>query len=248
MPGLNNTASGPASERTVDSIPTVVRPPSRIIATRSPKTSRTCCAVVGESSVNRLALGAAMGTPDSRISSSAMGMRGHPNADGVQPGCQSIRHVRLFRQYQCQRPRPKLSGQFFGLLRPVAHQRARHFDGAHVNDQWTLGRPAFRGVNLVDGCGIEGVSAQSVHGFRRKGNELADADQFGSTSNFTSRASLLLHRPRLCRCVCRPGTRASIDPDRRPTRDPHRRWKAWCDDPSPCDTAPARSCGSGCRN
>ena len=76
MPGLNNIAASSASESTVDSMPTVVRPPSSIIATRSPRASRTCCAVVGDNSPNRLALGAATGRPASWINAKAMALFG----------------------------------------------------------------------------------------------------------------------------------------------------------------------------
>ena len=45
------------------SMPTSHAPPSRIIATAPPKSSSTCCAVVGETWPNRLADGAAMPVP-----------------------------------------------------------------------------------------------------------------------------------------------------------------------------------------
>ncbi len=53
-----------------------------------------------------------------------------------------------FRQHQRQRPGPESSRQLLGALRPLAHQAARHLDGAHVNDQRTRRRPSFRGVDL----------------------------------------------------------------------------------------------------
>ncbi len=76
IPGRSRRGGETASERTVDSMPTVVGPPSRIRSTRSPRASRTCSAVVGESWPKRLALGAAMGTPASRIKARASGCAG----------------------------------------------------------------------------------------------------------------------------------------------------------------------------
>ena len=250
MPGLNNTASGPASERTVDSIPTVVRPPSSTIATRSPKPSRTCCAVVGESSVKRLALGAAIGTPASRISACAIGLRGHANAHRIQSRGQPIRNMRLFRQHQRQRPGPKFPRQFFGSLRPLAHQAARHFDGTHVNDQRARRRPALRGIDFFDRRGVERVGSQPVDRLGWKCDQFARSDQLPrrERSQPLLRQILFSVARDFAGVLDRPGTRASADPGRHPARDPRRRSKAWCDDPSPSDTAPARSCGSGCRN
>jgi hypothetical protein len=64
----------PATPRSIRS-PTSVGPPSST-SKSSPKAVRTCSAVVGESCVKRFALGAAIGTPDSRISANATGCAG----------------------------------------------------------------------------------------------------------------------------------------------------------------------------
>src|SRR5665213_252739 len=75
-PGLSKTGSFSAKEMMVDSTPTVQGPPSKIIFTLFPNDFRTCSAVVGLTCPKGLALGAAMGRPDSRISSNAMGWLG----------------------------------------------------------------------------------------------------------------------------------------------------------------------------
>ena len=146
-------------ERTVDSIPTVVRPPSSTIATRSPKASLTCCAVVGESS--RETIGAGRGDRHAGFANQLLcdGIRGHANPDCIQAGGQPVRHMRLFRQHQRQRPGPKDPSQFFGALRPLAHQAARHFDGADMNNQRTRRRPALGGVDFFDRRWIQRVGA-----------------------------------------------------------------------------------------
>ena len=79
MPGRSSTVVSPATESTVDSIPTLHVPPSRIMSTALPNDTRTCSAVTGESSVNRLALGAAMGNSAARRSSRATGCAGMRN-------------------------------------------------------------------------------------------------------------------------------------------------------------------------
>jgi hypothetical protein len=75
-PGRSSNGSAPASDSTVDSMPTMAGPPSSTKSTASPNDWRTCSAVVGESPVNGLALGAAMGTPAARMSARASGWDG----------------------------------------------------------------------------------------------------------------------------------------------------------------------------
>ncbi len=182
-------------------------------------------------------------------------VRGHSNTHRIQSRGQPIGHMRLLRQHQGQRPGPEFPGQFFGALRPLAHQATRHFDRTHVNDQRAGRRPALSGIDFVDRRNVERVGSQPVYSLRWKCDQFTRADQFSSavqlgrvTAAAAIQANPLFRRPRFCRCVYRPGTHASNDPGRHPSRDLRRRWKAWCDDPSPCDTARARSCGSGCRN
>ena len=78
-PGRNIRGISPQNEITVLSIPTEQSPPSRIMSTASPSPWRTCSAEVGESCVNRFALGAASGIPAARNRSSAKGCEGTRN-------------------------------------------------------------------------------------------------------------------------------------------------------------------------
>ena len=75
-PGRSSTGAPPANETIVDSMPTAQAPPSRIIATASPRSSATCCAVVGEMRPKRLAEGAAMPSPKASSSARATGCDG----------------------------------------------------------------------------------------------------------------------------------------------------------------------------
>ena len=65
---------------TVDSMPLVQGPPSRIRSIRLPRLSSTWCAVVGETASERLALGAASGAPAQAINRRASGWSGHRKA------------------------------------------------------------------------------------------------------------------------------------------------------------------------
>ena len=69
MPGRRTVAISPVRSTTVDSIPTSHAPPSRINGIWPLSCSATCCARVGETRFERLALGAARGKPH-RVSTS----------------------------------------------------------------------------------------------------------------------------------------------------------------------------------
>ena len=85
MPGRRMTASRPVRSTTVLSIPTELGPPSRMSSTRSPSDACTCWALVGLTWVNRLALGAAMGTPAARSRANATGWAGIRTATASSP-------------------------------------------------------------------------------------------------------------------------------------------------------------------
>ena len=63
-----------------------------------------------------------------------------------------------------------------------------------------------------------------------------------------TRASRPYRRRRFFQSCATPGRRGSAAPGRLPARGPHRPSPACCAGLSPAGTAPARSCGSGCRN
>src|SRR5262249_38625917 len=88
---------------TVDSNPTSVGPASRIISTLPESDWRTWCAVVGEISPERFALGAAIGKPVARINCLATGWLGIRKAT-VAPEADTIFGNAIFRLS------PKVSG------------------------------------------------------------------------------------------------------------------------------------------
>ena len=96
-----------------------VAPPSRIIATRSPRSASTCAAVVGLTWPERLALGAAIGRSTARSRACAMGWRGHAHRDGVEAGGGQIgdRAIRL--------PAPSPASAPRARTRPPAAGRGR---------------------------------------------------------------------------------------------------------------------------
>ena len=74
------TGSAPVASTTVDSSPIGVGPPSRIVATRAPRSASTCAAVVGLTWPERLALGAAIGRSADRRRAWATGCPGTRSA------------------------------------------------------------------------------------------------------------------------------------------------------------------------
>ena len=130
MPARSNIGCSSASDSTVDSIPTVVGPPSRIMSAPSPSAFSTCSAVVGDSSVKRFALGAAIGTPAATSSASATGCAGMRTPTVSSPAVTTSGTDALLRQHQRQRPRPVALRQALRRVRPFRDQAPRHLDGS----------------------------------------------------------------------------------------------------------------------
>src|SRR5438128_1546727 len=85
-PGRRSRGGVVVRSRTVDSIPPGAGPPSRSRSMRPSRPRRTCSARVGESAVERLALGAATGTPAARINANGLGQDGFdPESGGRKP-------------------------------------------------------------------------------------------------------------------------------------------------------------------
>src|ERR1043166_8998113 len=76
IPGLRTRGGLTDRSSTVDSIPTWDCPPSTINGTCPSRSFRTCSAFVGDTSLDRLALGAASGNPQARINCWAKGWDG----------------------------------------------------------------------------------------------------------------------------------------------------------------------------
>ena len=183
MPGLNNTASG-ASKRKNSGLDSH-RCPSAIQHHRDSISQTVAHVLRGGGRKFGETIGARRGDGNAGFANQRLRdrMGGHPNTYRIQSRGQPIRHVRLLRQHQRQRPGPKFPGQFFGALRPLAHQATRHFDRTHMNNQRARRRPAFRGVDFFNGRWIERVGSQPVHRLRRKCYQFARADQSRGAGN-----------------------------------------------------------------
>jgi hypothetical protein len=89
-----------------------------------------------------------------------------------------------FGEYQSQWAGPELARQAFSGLWPIHNQRLRHFDRCDVDDKGTRARSAFDRIDAGYGFGVEGIGAEPVHGFSRKGDETAGAEKLGGAVNF----------------------------------------------------------------
>ena len=125
--------------------------------------------MVGEGRENRLALGAAIGTPAVAINACA-------NAGAI--GGYAIGHTGALGQYQCQCPRHEGVGQLLnqgfdageiGIARNVAPM------GDMQNERITV-RPLFGLEDAVDRYWIESVGAETVDSFSRKRHQAAALD------------------------------------------------------------------------
>ena len=237
VPGRNRTGRSPASESTVDSMPTRVGPPSRIRSTASPKPRRTCSAVVGESRVNRLALGAAMGTPAARISASASGCEGMRRPTVGSPAVAISGTAPDFGTTSVSGP-----GQCRRASAPAASGHSRASERAMpIESTCTI-------IGLVAGRPL----AAKILATAPASSALAPSPytvSVGKATNFPARissaacfslsdASLGItpgdrpcRRRRSCPSCATPGRRGSVGRGRRPARGRRRRWRAWSGDP-----------------
>ena len=104
--------------------------------------SGTCSAVVGESSVNRFALGAAIGICAASINARAIGCAGIRRPTLGSPAVTISGTLGLLGNDDRQRAGPETLGEAFGIIGPFARQLAGHFDRGHMDDQRARsGRP-----------------------------------------------------------------------------------------------------------
>ena len=92
-PGRSRTGCVPRASITVDSSPCAVAPPSRIMATSSPKSAATCTACVGLMRPERLAEGAASGRCVAANSARAIGWSGTRRASGCKAAGDKVRQI-----------------------------------------------------------------------------------------------------------------------------------------------------------
>ena len=158
----------------VDSTPTGAGPPSTMKSMRPPRSSITCCAVVGETWPERLADGATTGRPSRSQNAERDRMLRHPHGDAVEARGRKLGHraAGALLQHQGQRPRPERRGELFG--RGVEHREALgRGEIEHMRDQRIERRPALGGIEPRDGGAVGGVGAEAIDGLGRKRDQAA---------------------------------------------------------------------------
>ena len=215
------------------------RAPIENHSTASPNPARTCSAVVGESSVNRFALGAASGMPGGAQQLESHRMRGHPQPDARQS--RSHRHPapRRLRHDDRQRPGPEPPRQLLRRLGPLAapglaparccpHERSADSSAAGPSPRRSSARRRHPAHIAPNPYTVSVGNATS----RPARNNSARVDLI---RQFIAAA----YRSPSCRSCARPARHGSSRPDPRPARAKDRRSKASTADPSPAGTAPS---------
>ena len=209
MPGRNSTGRRPpARARSIRSPPWHGAAVQDVIHARRRATLRTCSAVVGESSVKRLALGAAIGTPACADQLQRHGMRGHAQPHGGEAGGDDVR--------ECAGPSaPPGSAGRASSAAPVPRPRRATRRPARAPSRWNprarsagwcAGRPLASKMR-ADGRRVERVGAQAVHRLGGEGHQLARADQRRGALRSLTPAARPCRRRRSCRSCARPARR-----------------------------------------
>ena len=167
-------------------MPTVQAPPSRMKSTRSPKLSRTCSAVVGESWVKRLALGAATGTCAASISASATGCDGMRSPTVGRPAVTRSGTAGCFRNTSVSGPGQKRWASSSARCGHSATTCRAISRAADVHDDGTALRTALGLEDASDGGGIQRVRAQPIDGLGGKRDQFAGAQHLGGALNFVA--------------------------------------------------------------
>ena len=173
-PGRSTEGGETVRSTIVDSTPTVHGPPSRTRSTSSPRSSRTCCAVVGLTWPKRFADGAAMPPPERVEYGQGQRVRGRAE-----------RWCRARRSRWDRRPcagaarlsRAPASRRWPATRRRLAPWRPSEegLGGRDVDDERMVWRPALDGVGAPHGVRVRGVGAQSVHGLGGHGDQSTGA-------------------------------------------------------------------------
>ena len=158
----------------VDSTPTCVGPPSMMRSIRPPRSSSTCCAVVGETWPERLAEGATTGRPSLRMMSRATSWLGTRTAMLSRPAVASSATAQPARFFSTSVSGPGQNCAASRLAACVEHREP--FGGQEVGnmgDQRIERRPA---LGLIEPChrgGVGGVGAEAVDRLGRKRDQPA---------------------------------------------------------------------------
>ena len=152
-------------------------------STASPSDFATCAPVVGESSIERFALGAAIGIATAASSARATGCAGTRTATDGRFAVTASGIIGRFGSTSVNGPGQKASSQRLGCVGPFADQVARRGDVGDVDDQRIVRGTSLGDVDALDRARVERVGAKSVDGFRRKRDEAAAAKEPGRARN-----------------------------------------------------------------
>ncbi len=177
--GRSSRGGSVVRSRTVDSMPTGLRPASRIKSTLPSRSFSTCSAIVGDTRFERFALGAAIGRPSASINLYARKQSGI-RTPTVSPPAVTISGIRSVRGSTIvSGPHQKRCGQLRSRERPSAHDFPNHLDIMTVNNQRIRRGPALRLKDRGHRLGIRGVGTETINRLGRKRDETAAAEHFG---------------------------------------------------------------------
>ena len=184
--------------------------------------------------VKRLALGAAMGTPAARISSSASGCARHAHADRRQSRGDDVGNRRpLSAAPASAAPASSARASFSAAGGHSRHQPARHLDRMpHARSaDWSRAVPSPRKSAPPPRHRARSRPGRRPFRWETRPARRRESARAASAISELTRADRPCRRPPSCRSCARPDRRGSAAPDRHRARGPHRRWRAWCDDP-----------------
>ena len=157
----------------VDSTPTRLGPPSSTTSTSSPRSARTCAAVVGLTRPKRFADGAAMPPPNASSNASATGWSGtrRPTV-GATAGRRVGDAVGPLAQHERERtgPERRAPARARRRVRRCAYSSSVGA-GRDVHDHRMVGGSALHAVQPAQRVGVRGVGAEPVHGLGRERDE-----------------------------------------------------------------------------
>ena len=180
-------------------MPTVHGPPLRTISARP---SCTCSAMVGESSVNRFALGAAIGICAASINARASGCAGIRRPTLGSPAVTTSGTREFFGTMIVRGPGQKRFARRSAFSGPFARQPARHFDRRHVDDQRTRIRPSLGFEDALHGRFVERIRAQPVDGLGRERDQASGAQQLRRSCYFGAHSGMSAPSPAVLPVLC----------------------------------------------
>ena len=183
-PGRSSSGRSPSKPITVDSMPRVALPASRMKSTLPVRLSATCWAVVAVTWPDVLAEGPATGPAGFLQQRDGGGMRGRAQRHAVQPGADQQRQRRILaaRQHQGQGAGPEFLRQRLGAGRQF-DMAPRFFEIGDMHDQRIEQRAALGGEDRGHRFAIGGVGAQAVNRLGGEGDQPAVSQDAGGFGN-----------------------------------------------------------------